>query len=76
MDYTVYQGIENKRKSYVAVSAEVKPDEAIKIANRHYKLNGLCLKAEAGYVIGDDLYAGYPDSKKATPVWIITRKRG
>lgn len=73
-DYKVYQGIEDKRKIYVTVSAEIYPDEALRIANQHFKLNKLCLQIEAGYVIGKDLYIGYPDGRRSKPVWVVTKK--
>ena len=72
--YDVYQGIEDKRKIYVAVSADIYPDEALKIANQHFKLNKLCLQIEAGYTKGKDLYIGYPKDKRTKPVWVITKK--
>ena len=75
MDYKVYQGIENPRKAYVAVSAEIEPCiHATRLANKHFKTNLYSLRVEAGYVIGNNLYIGYSDDKKAEPVWVITRK--
>ena len=74
-DYKVYQGIEDKRKIYVAVSADIYPDEALKIANQHFKLNKLCLQIEAGYVKNKDLFIGYPNkNEKAKPMWVVTKK--
>ena len=73
--YQVYQGIEDKRKIYVAVSADVHPDDAIKIANQHFKLKKLCLQIEAGYTKGKDLYIGYlSKNEKARPVWVVLKK--
>lgn len=71
--YSVYQGIDN-HKIYVVVSATVNPDDALVIANKHFKLNKLCLWIEAGYTIGKDLYLGYPDGKKGKPVWVVTKR--
>ena len=72
--YSIYQGIEDKRKIYVAVSAEIYSDDAIKIANQHFKLNKLCLDIEAGYTIKNDLYIGYSNNMKSRPVWVVTKK--
>ena len=73
--YDVYQGIEDKRRIYVALSAEVYPDDAIFIANQHFKVNKLCLQIEAGYTKGKDLYIGYPSKdEKAKPVWVVSKK--
>ena len=72
--YAVYEGIENKRKIYITVSADVYPDDAIVIANQHFKLNKLCLQIEAGYVKGKNLYLGYPEEKRTNPVWVVTKK--
>lgn len=73
-EYKVYQGIENKRRTYLAISAVVMPDEALEIANKYYKVHRGGLNIEAGYTIGKDLYIGYSDSKRSIPVWVITRK--
>lgn len=71
----VYQCIENKKKIYIiTVSADVYPDDAIRIANQYFKLNKLCLQIEAGYTKGKDLYIGYPEDKRTKPVWVITKK--
>ena len=74
-EYEVYKGL-NDRKVYVAVPAEIDPKEAIGIANKHLKLNKLCINVEAGYTRGNDLFLGYPDDndKKATPVWVVSKK--
>lgn len=75
--YAVYEGIENKKKIYVTVSADVYPDDAIRIANQHFKLNKLCLQIEAGYTKGKDLYIGYSDDKRTKPVWVVSiREKG
>ena len=73
-EYAIYQGIENKQKIYVVVSADIYPDDAIVIANQHFKLNKLCLQIEAGYTKGTKLYLGYPEEKRTKPVWVITKK--
>ena len=75
-NYQVFTGIENKRKTYIAVSAEIRPENALRIANDHFKaslsLNNF--RVEAGYVLGKDLYIGYSDDRKSKPVWVVTRK--
>ena len=38
-NYKIYQGIENKRRTYLAISAVVMPDEALEIANKYYKVH-------------------------------------
>lgn len=73
-EYLVFQGIEDKRKVYVAVPADETPDEAIRIANDKFRLNKLCLKVEAGYIHGKDLFLGFCDIKKSIPVWVVTKK--
>lgn len=76
--YQVYQGIENKRKVFVAVSAEIDPDEAIRIANDKFRLNKLCLNIEPGYTLGKYLFFGYPagEHKNGKPIWVVTKKVG
>ena len=78
--YTVYQGIDNKRKSYVAVSrwewANIKEDQAIKIANKHFKVKADQLKCEKGYIVNRDLYLGNTKSPTAHKVWVISKKCG
>ena len=71
-EYKVYKA--KNGRTYISVSAEIRPDNALKIANQYLKESTKNIKVEAGYEIGKDLYLGYPDSKKARPVWVVTRK--
>ena len=76
--YSIYQGIENKRKIYIAISrwawAGIKPADAIKIANQHFKVKASDLKCEKGYIVNNELYLGETNNVHAHNVWVVTRK--
>lgn len=76
--YSIYHGIEDRRKTFIAISrwewAGIKPEDAIKVANKHFKVKKDALKCEKGYIIGDDLYIGDDKTVTAHRVWVITKK--
>ena len=76
-DYKVYCGIDNKRKIYITVSPKLAKKDAVRLANKYFKVCNTDLECVTGYTIGNDLYLGLQpinDRRSSTGVWVITKK--
>lgn len=60
-------------RSYVVVGTNMTKAEAIKEANKHFKVRMDVLKVCAGYVQGDTLY--FEASKGRNKVWVVYCER-
>lgn len=57
------------RKSFLVISKSFPRDEAISIANRHFKTKRSNLVVQSGRISGDDLFI-----EKTGSVWAISKK--
>lgn len=64
------------RRTFVTVfKTEANKAEAVKIANKHFKVKLENLEVENGFVEGDDLTIFYPFQKKKSNVWVVSKRR-
>lgn len=58
-------------KVFIALSHELSEEEALKIANRHFKVKKDALCCEDGYADGDYLY--FEPTEGTTLVWAVNK---